>query len=299
MVIALAPMVVSTIFSSNSKNDVISILSPLSPLQTIAHAVEKINENALGDLTSEYLINDNEVYGVYIKNLATGQSYGYNENMVFETASLYKLWVMATTFQKISEDKLKISDTISGDLENFDKQLLISTNSLTTEESQSKEERKISFSLENAIEKMITVSDNYAALSLVGKVGDKSINNFLDENGLLSSKFNHPPTSTPSDIGLFYELLYQGKLVTPELSLQMMDILKRQKINDRIPKYLPEGTVVGHKTGELDEFKNDAGIVYSGKGDFIIVFFSKTKDPYIAAEKIAKFSKAVYDYFNK
>lgn len=43
----------------------------------------------------------------------------------------------------------------------------------------------------------------------------------------------------------------------------------KQKINDRIPKFLPKEVVVAHKTGDMDYFEHDVGIVYTPKGDYI------------------------------
>ncbi len=78
----------------------------------------------------------------------------------------------------------------------------------------------------------------------------------------------------------------------------MLEILKRQRINDRIPKYLPDDLEVAHKTGELDGFKHDAGIVYTPKGDYLFIALSKSTSPAQAAERIALLSKEVYAYFD-
>lgn len=250
-------------FNNSSQNQLISILSPLSGVGAVAQAAEKIISNPLSDITEQFLINDHETYGVFVKNLKTGETYGYNQNLKFETASLYKLWVMGAVFEKISKGELSNSPVN-----------------------------------QQAIEKMITLSDNDAATLLVDEVGNSGIDNFLSEYKFLSSSFENTPSSTPEDIGLFFDRLYNGAIVSPTYSLKMIDILKRQKINDRLPKYLPSEVTIAHKTGELDQYKNDAGIIFTNKGDYIIVVMSKTKDPYIAAEKIAKYSEAVYNYFS-
>lgn len=249
------------LLNPSSQNQFVSILSPLSSVGAVAQAAEKIISSPLADIAEKYLINDSETYGVYIKNLKTGETYGYNQNLKFETASLYKLWIMGTIFEKISKGELSNSPTNQG-----------------------------------AIEKMITLSDNDTATLLIKETGKSSIDNFLSEYGFLSSSFENTPTSTPEDIGLYFDRLYKGEIVSPTYSLKMIDILKRQKINDRLPKYLPGEVTVAHKTGELDQYKNDAGIVFTNKGDYIIVVMSKTNDPYIAAEKIAKYSEAVYNH---
>ena len=53
----------------------------------------------------------------------------------------------------------------------------------------------------------------------------------------------------------------------------MLDIMKRCQTNTRIPKNLPDGTVVAHKTGTLDKLNVDIGIVYTPKGDYILCMF--------------------------
>jgi beta-lactamase class A len=78
----------------------------------------------------------------------------------------------------------------------------------------------------------------------------------------------------------------------------MIDLLKKQALNDRLPKYLDSDIEVAHKTGELFGAKHDAGIVYAKTGDYVIVVLSDTKDYDKAAENIARYSEEIYNYFN-
>src|SRR3990167_7742323 len=135
-------------------------------------------------------------------------------------------------------------------------------------------EGTITYTVKNALEQMITISHNYAALLLTAKVGLSNTQNFLNSYRLTNSHMGTPPKTTTRDILSFYELLYNGEIVDKSSSDEMLEILKRQKLNDRIPKYLPEETIVAHKTGELDGVKHDTGIVFSPKGDYIIVLMS-------------------------
>ena len=144
---------------------------------------------------------------------------------------------------------------------------------------------------------MIIASDNYAALLVASRSGSFAVTNFLKEYQFDNSNFRQPPKTTAKDIGSFFEKLYKGEIIDQNYSKKMLDILKRQTLNDRIPKYFPSKVNVAHKTGELNGFKHDAGIVYSSRGDYIIVVLSDTKDSLGASEKIANFSKDIYDYF--
>ncbi len=77
----------------------------------------------------------------------------------------------------------------------------------------------------------------------------------------------------------------------------MLVLLKKQRLNEKIPKYIPEGIAIAHKTGELDLFSHDAGIVYTPKDTYIIVVLSENDFRTEANEQIANISKNVYNYF--
>ena len=49
------------------------------------------------------------------------------------------------------------------------------------------------------------------------------------------------------------------------------ETLKKCATNSRIPAQLPNGVPVAHKTGSLDRLANDAGIVFTAKGDYVLV----------------------------
>jgi hypothetical protein len=46
-------------------------------------------------------------------------------------------------------------------------------------------------------------------------------------------------------------------------------------------------------------FTHDAGIVYTPKGDYIIVILSEADTPSDAEDEIGQLSEAVYEYFTK
>ena len=270
------------------------ILGPIaSPIEKSVEAIHQTQESKeLEAVVLPIVQKAKGKYAVAIENLKTGERYELNENDEFASASLYKLWVMALVFKNIKEGKLSLDQTLSADVATLNKRFDID------EESAELKEGTISYTVKDALEQMITISHNYAALLLHARVGIKNTQTMLNSYQLTSSHTGVPPMTTAKDIASFYKLLYKGELVDSSSSQQMIEILKRQKLNDRIPKYLPDQTVAAHKTGELDGVKHDAGIVYSPKGDYIIVLMSDTSDESIAAETEANISKAVWDYFN-
>ena len=153
--------------------------------------------------------------------------------------------------------------------------------------------------VQRALERMITVSDNYSALLLTSKIKISGLQRFLRKYGLTESKVGTSlPQTTPHDVMVFYEKLYRGEIVNKFYSDEMISLLKKQQLNDRIPKYLPLGIPVAHKTGELDRVKHDAGIVYAPTGDYIFVVMTDSANPQSAAENTAILSKNFYNYFS-
>ena len=282
----------SAIFNSNKKTS--TIISPLA--DTVVDASVKaisniVNPSRLESVVKNSLKGTQGTYAVAIKNLKTGESYYQDSDRKFTSASLYKLWVMATVFQQVEKGKLDLEKIVDRDIADLNADFDIASDAAELTEGTFK------MSVKNALNQMITISHNYAALSLVKEVGLSNIASFLKQQGFTSSNVKSPPSTTARDIALFLEKLYEGHFAGPENTKQMMDLLKKQQLNDRIPKYLPEGTEVAHKTGELDFFKHDAGIVFTEKGDYIIVVLSESKSPAGAADRIALLSKDIFEYF--
>lgn len=232
-------------------------------------------------------------YSIVVKNLKTGESFSINSHKPNKTGSLYKLWVMATVFNQIQNGKLTEDEILSEDIQDLNYKF-----SIASEEAELTE-GKITLTVHDALQQMITISHNYAALLLTEKIKLSSVKSFLEKNGFLESKVSDSaPISTPYNIALFLEKLYKGKLANKKHTKSMLGLLKSQKLNDKLPKYLPKNVFIAHKTGEIDFLSHDAGIVYTEKGDYIIVVFSQSNYPKGANERIAQISKAVYEYFN-
>jgi beta-lactamase class A len=78
-------------------------------------------------------------------------------------------------------------------------------------------------------------------------------------------------TSTPRDMTKLLELIFTGRAASRESTDEMLRILLKQTLNDRLPRFLPPGTRVAHKTGTLSGFRNDAGIIYVDDNQHVAV----------------------------
>lgn len=231
----------------------------------------------LGNIVSSTLKGTEGKYGIFIKNLKTGEKFSLNDNQTFKPGSLYKLKLMVLVFEQIKEGKLSEDEVLTADIKELNDFFKI------PKEDAEFADGTIDFTIKSALEQMIVISHNYAAMALTKKT---KANNLAAD-------------TTPKEIASFFEDLYSGRIIDGDYSKRMLELLSRQKINDRIPKYLPEEIKIAHKTGDIDFFEHDGGIVFTPKGDYIIVVFSESRIPDAAGRKIAELSKGVYEYFNK
>lgn len=247
--------------------------------------------NSLEMAVDNILAGTEGTYGVVIKNLKTSKAYYLNEHRIFEPGSLYKIWVLATAFNQIEEGNLKEEEILSQDVSVLNRKFDIDLKYAEATKG------RITFSVKETMEQMITISHNYAALLLSERVKLSSMSAFLKEHHLNESALGQPPQTTPYDIALFFEKLYKGEFANEENTQKMLAIFKRQALNNKLPKYLPQDTLIAHKTGEIGFFTHDAGIVFLNKGDYIIVVMSESSSPVAAEEKIAEVSQTAYNYF--
>lgn len=264
------------------------IVSPIPSEPKQSASLANIVQKELGEETGSY--------GIIIKNLKTNEYYSQNAQKKFLSGSLYKLWVMGTVCQQIKDTTLHKDNILSQEVS------VLNTEFYLDAETAEKTEGTITFSVKDALKQMITLSDNYSALLLTEKVKLSGVASFLLANNLTQSKVGvegNAPAVTPYDISLFLEKLYQGEIVDKESSKEMLNLLKKQQVNHKIPKLLPKEIIIAHKTGELEKFSHDAGLVFTQKGDYLIVILSESEAPALAEETIAKISLAVYNYFTK
>ena len=258
--------------------------------------VKKIDTRHLSLKSDSEIKNLEGHWAIVVKDLKSGKSYYYNQNEKFLSASLYKLAVMWATFAGIEKGTLKKDAVLSESVQVLDQALL---GNQETEESQiensQNQDETVTMTVEEALRAAITVSDNYAAILLAQKLDWNNIDKLMEAENLSNLDITDPPTITAQAATDLLERIYKSQAVSTGASIEMKNLLLSQSINDRIPKYLPKGTKVAHKTGELEWVKHDVGIVYGKKSDYIFVFLSETNSPKDAAETIANLSRKIFD----
>jgi len=200
--------------------------------------------------------------GVWISDpMSAVPLYTHDSGANVSTASLYKLGVLMEAERRVDSGQLRYSDPIT-----------IGPGDVTDEGSAY--EPGTTLSLDDALEAMITVSDNGAALALWHLFGASAIEASLVRAGMpdfLTFDGDGNTLTTPHATGMFFERLARKELVSASASDRMLARLERQTLNDRLPAQLPKQTVVAHKTGNLAGVLHDAGIIFTPGGPRVVV----------------------------
>lgn len=207
----------------------------------------------------------------------------YNDDTVYfsdtkrtPSASIIKLFIMEYAYEQIEIGNLSNESVINGE------------------------------SLDNLINKMITVSDNMAANKLIDYFGMDKMNDFfklkgygdtllerkmLDNEAVKNGKNNY---TSIKDVMSFLDKVYEGKDRFPYS--EMLDVMKKQKIDTKIRKKFPSDVIIANKTGELSDVENDVGIIFGEKCDFAIAFL--TQDVTNSTVARNSISEAAYELYN-
>jgi beta-lactamase class A len=155
-------------------------------------------------------------------------------------------------------------------------------------------------------ELMITVSSNLATNLLMEKLGVENIRaevRALGADGMNvrrgvedSKAFAHGLNNTTTARALLrlLEAIAHGQAVDADSSRQMLAVLERQTVNDRIPAGLPAGIRIAHKTGEITGVRHDAAIVFAHRPFVLVVLTRGLADPEAASALIADITRRLY-----
>lgn len=217
-----------------------------------------------------------------------GNVISIDEEESFEAASTIKSYILLDLYQQVEEGKKDLEEMIpyketyrvegSGVLHNM--------------------ESGFSMQVKNFATLMIIISDNTATNAMIDYLGIDSINKTIEKYGFSGTKLHHPinwelydvlGTTTAKDYGEFFYKLHQGELVSPKASKEMIEIFKKQHYNSMIVREFPQYYLSGDdcvaesdelievasKSGSMNACRNDGGIIYTPKGDYILVMMHK------------------------
>jgi len=221
-----------------------------------------------------------------IKDFGSGRGAVLEGNREMQAASLFKLPVLYAVFDAglpLSEELVITDQARSYDL---------GTMELGVGET---------LSVAEAVERMITISDTTSAIMLSGRVGATRITRDLDALGMDTTHYSlERMTTSALDMLTLLEAVARGKAVSPAASADMLHLLLRQRVNDRLPRLLPDEVRVAHKTGNLPGVVNDVGILYGPTTTVgVAALISDTSNEAAASSAIARAALVTYTYFEQ
>lgn len=252
---------------------------------------------------AERVASMNGAFGVFIKDLKSGDSFGIHQDLVLTQASSIKIPVLVELFKQAIEDKLSLETTITVSRESF-----VGGSGVLSHLTPG----QVSMPIRDLAVLMIVLSDNTATNMLIELVGMENINSTMRELGLPNTRVqrlmmdsearlqDRENISTPAEAARLLELLYRKEILDAASCDEILGILAIPKTSRRINGKLPEGVTVINKPGSVGGVCNDVGIVMLENRPFIVsAMTSWGADRDEAEEAIADVAYLAYEYFDR
>ncbi len=242
------------------------------------------------------------VMGLAAKDLATGETFVVNPDVVFPQASSIKIPVLIELYRQAQAGTLKLEEKVE-----VKKSVMVGGSGVLGRFS----DGGSSLSLRDLAVLMIVLSDNTATNILIDRVGMQNVNDMLARNNLRqtrlqrkmidteSQRASRENLSTPAEMIWLLGLLHQGKLLDPAHTSGVLEILKYSK-NTALRRAIPAGVELASKPGGLAGVACESGIVYLQNRPFAIAVMSTYAGPQTNADDaISEAARLVYSYFDR
>jgi len=249
--------------------------------------------NALRDSLDSAVTEFNGTAAVVVSGVDTNFRYAKNDDVVFPSASLYKLEVMVEAYRQVAAGRISLDDTTV--TVNWDDMSVDPSDTLPG----------TTLSVRDAIERMITISDNGPAHALTRLLDPHNVNATTLSVGMKDTRINaalpadeqlaEDNTTSARDMERLFSGLATGKIVSPDASAEMLAVLFRQQLNDRLPSGLPADAAIAHKTGDLIQVAHDAGLLLTPFGPRVVVVLTSDFSDYDEVSRLmARVAAAAY-----
>lgn len=210
--------------------------------------------------------SDGARLGLVVVDVATGERLAWNGAERFTAASVIKVPVLLAALRQVDDGVLGLDERIARPARNA------VGGSGVLKELTSVDE----MSLRDLLTLMIVISDNTATNTVLDVIGVAAVGELLRDLGGTASRIERKLMDlaarergldnvlTADDVATVLVQLERGEVLTAEGTRTALEILGRQQLRDRLPRYLPDDVQVAHKTGELSGVRHDAGVLYLG-----------------------------------
>jgi len=212
---------------------------------------------------------------LFAKNLDTGETYALNADERVRTASTIKIAIMIEAFARVAEGKAKWTDEVV-----LTKEKKVSGSGILFELSDG-----LRLTLRDAVNLMMILSDNTATNLVLDVLTTDAVNARMESLGFRQIRIMRKVGSggeslagkdpenkkfglgvaTPREMVLVMEKLERGEIVSPGVSKEMIELMKREQGRNAIGRSLLN-VPMASKYGALDRLRSAIGILYTKKG---------------------------------
>lgn len=227
------------------------------------------------------------VVGLVLLDPATGEVLSIRGEEPFPSASMVKIPILYEVMLRVDEGDLGLDDPLvmlagdrvpgSGVLQHFSP--------------------PFELSVRDAAFLMIALSDNTATNLILEKVGPRHVTDRMAALGFSETRvfrrvFRDPSESfdpegsrrwgfgvtSPMELAKLLAWIHRAEAVRPGASAEMLRMLEAQEHRVGIPRYLPPGTRVAHKTGTISAARHDCGIVFAPAREYVLCIMTRENE---------------------
>ena len=207
--------------------------------------------------------------GYTVHNIDTGERIERRGDEPFSTASLIKVSILVTLYDRVEKKELSLDDPIR----------VLKVDKVPGSGTLQFMHDNIEISVRDAAWLMTTISDNTATNLLLDKVPFRKVWEKMEALGLPRTKVHSKSfqrftsvamnssakyglgVTTPNEMARLFALLADGKAVSPAADSAMLDILAANENDELLQRYV-EGVRAPHKTGETNQVRTECTLWY-------------------------------------
>lgn len=248
--------------------------------------------------------------GVAAIDLSTGREISVLGDQRFPMASTSKIAIAATFLEGVDQGRFSLTSEFP---------LMVPQRSQRFSTAVAPVSRGEHMSAAQLIDLMITRSSNPATDALLAAVGGPAaVNDWARRAGIQNFSLTRDiatlvrddgefdpavhidlrDSATPQAMVSLVQGIYQGRWLSADSRAVIMSAMERCRTGTRrIPALMPEGVLVAHKTGSLNNTSSDIGIITTPDGRSIVLAIYVTGQPSRGDReaRIASIARAIYD----
>ena len=200
--------------------------------------------------------------GVAVHHLTTGHGAGIDADTIAPPASLFKLGVMVAVMRAIEAGRLALATPFDIRDEDWAPGAGILQDRVGE-----------TVTVGEALRLMMGISDNVAAFVLLRAVSVVQLNAVTASLGMARTRFfvdERPDETSAGDAAVILARIATGEAAGPPTTRAMLDLMRQRQPAAWIREALGDRVAVAHKSGQLPGVRNDAAIIPTNGGPYVV-----------------------------